>query len=199
MDEVALYYDFLIDEGQDPTRDPKPLKDYMDKWDGQKFIDKMHLNKSKSVLEIGVGTGRLAVRVAPYCKEFTGVDISEKTINQARKNIRMSFLKKPELIVADFLNYDFNKTFDIIYSSLTFLHFKDKQKAFEIVFNLLKYNGLFVLSTDKNQDEWLDFGCSKIKVYPDNPSDIKNYAMNSSFILSEEYETEFANIFIFTK
>ena len=49
----------LIDENNDPVHDSKPLKDYMDKWDGQSFIDKMELNKDKSVLEIGVGTGHL--------------------------------------------------------------------------------------------------------------------------------------------
>ncbi len=44
----------------------------------------MQLNCSKSVLEIGVGTGRLAVRVAPLCGEFYGVDISFKTIERAK-------------------------------------------------------------------------------------------------------------------
>ena len=88
MNEVAKHYDILIDEGQDPVHDPKPLKEYMNKWDGQIFIDKMQLDKSKSVLEIGVGTGRIAVNVAPKCKEFTGIDISEKTNAQAGKNIK---------------------------------------------------------------------------------------------------------------
>ena len=29
----------LTDEKNDPVHDPKPLRDYMDKWDGQAFID----------------------------------------------------------------------------------------------------------------------------------------------------------------
>ena len=57
--DVIQHYDLLIDENNDPVHDPKPLRDYMDKWDGQSFIDKMELNKDKSVLEIGVGTGHL--------------------------------------------------------------------------------------------------------------------------------------------
>ena len=52
--DVIQHYDLLIDENNDPVHDPKPLRDYMDKWDGQSFIDKMELNKDKSVLEIGV-------------------------------------------------------------------------------------------------------------------------------------------------
>lgn len=194
--DVAKHYDILIDEGQDPVHDPEPLKKYMDKWDGQSFIDKMELDKIKSVLEIGVGTGRIAVKVAPLVNDFTGIDISEKTIRQAKKNIKMGMFKKPELICADFLGYDFSKTFDVIYSSLTFLHIKEKQKAFDIVRGLLNHNGRFVLSIDKNQDEFLDIGTSKIRVYPDNPDDIKLYAKNSGLELTEQSETEFAHIFV---
>ena len=80
MKEVIEHYDNLIDENNDPTRDPKPLRDYMDKWDGEKFIESMQLDKSKSVLEIGIGTGRLAIKVAQNCKILCGIDISEKTI-----------------------------------------------------------------------------------------------------------------------
>lgn len=194
--DIAKHYDILIDEGQDPVHDPEQLKKYMDKWDGQSFIDKMELDKTKSVLEIGVGTGRIAVKVAPLCKEFTGIDISEKTIKQAKKNIKMGMFRKPELICADFLGYNFSKKFDLIYSSLTFLHIKEKQKAFDIVRGLLNDNGRFVLSIDKNQDEILDIGTSKIRVYPDNPDDIKLYAKNSGLELTEQSETEFAHIFV---
>lgn len=199
MNDVAKHYDILIDEGQDPVHDPEPLKKYMDKWDGQSFIDKMELDKTKSVLEIGVGTGRIAVKVAPLVNDFTGIDISEKTIRQAKKNIKMGMFRKPELICADFLGYDFSKTFDVIYSSLTFLHIKEKQKAFDIVRGLLNDNGRFVLSIDKNQDEFLDIGTSKIRVYPDNPDDIRLYAKNSGLELTEQSETEFAHIFVFEK
>ena len=69
-DDVIQHYDLLVKENNDPVHDPKPLRDYMDKWDGQVFIDKMKLDKDKSDLEIGVGTGRLAVRV---CLLYTSI------------------------------------------------------------------------------------------------------------------------------
>jgi ubiquinone/menaquinone biosynthesis C-methylase UbiE len=72
ISDVILHYDNLIDENNDPVNNPQSLKDYMDKWDGQIFIDKMQLDTNKTVLEIGVGTGRIAVKVAPLCKSFTG-------------------------------------------------------------------------------------------------------------------------------
>ena len=111
MNEVAKHYDLLIENGNDPVLDSPALSQYMDKWDGQAFIDKMELDKDKTVLEIGIGTGRLAVRVAPLCGELYGVDISSKTIERAKENL--ADFKNVRLTCADFLSYEFNCTFDI--------------------------------------------------------------------------------------
>ncbi len=191
---VAKHYDILINEGNDPVHDPEPLKAYMDKWDGQEFIDKMQLSKEKTVLEIGVGTGRLAVRTAPLCKEFYGIDISPETIKGAKKNLEQC--RNVNLICDDFMTYDFNTTFDVIYSSLTFMHIKDKQKAINKVQQLLNDGGLFVLSTDKNQDGFIDIGSNKIEIYPDTTEEITQFIENANLNLLEHYETEFANVFV---
>lgn len=192
--EVIIHYDKLIEENNDPVNDPKPLQDYMDKWDGQVFIDKMHLDSNKTVLEIGVGTGRLAIRVAPFCKQFTGIDISPKTILRAKEHLAKN--DNVNLICGDFNDYIFESTFDIIYSSLTFMHIEDKQNTINKIYNLLNSNGRFVLSIDKNQDKFIDLGTRKIAVYPDNPNDTKTYLKQSGFTVSEIIETELAYIFV---
>ncbi len=157
----------------------------------------MQLNADKSVLEIGVGTGRLAVKTAPFCKEFYGIDISPKTISRAKENL--AEFQNTTLICGDFIHYDFGKTFDVIYSSLTFMHIEDKLKAIYKVFDLLLDGGIFVLSIDKNQDEFIDIGTSKIKIFPDTPENIV-YCLNcAGFHLSEQFETEFAHIFVANK
>ena len=194
---VTHHYDLLIDENNDPVHDPKPLQNYMDKWDGQVFIDKMELNKDKSVLEIGVGTGRLAIRVAPLCGEFYGVDISPKTIDRATENLEK--LANVRLTCADFISYEFGRAFEIVYSSLTFMHIENKQKAINKVANLLNDGGRFVLSIDKNQEEYIDYGTRKIRVFPDTPEEIKTCIANSGLLPIEHYETEFAHIFIAVK
>ena len=196
-ESVTHHYDLLIDENNDPVHDPKPLQDYMDKWDGQVFIDKMELNKNKSVLEIGVGTGRLAVRVAPLCGEFCGVDISPKTIERAKENL--SEFENVRFTCADFLSYEFGHTFGVVYSSLTFMHIKEKQKVINKVAALLKYDGRFVLSIDKNQERFIDIGTRKIRIFPDIPEEIKAYIANSGILLLEHYETEFATVFVAQK
>ena len=69
----------------------------------------MQVDNNKSVLEIGVGTGRLAVRVAPLCVAFYGVDISSKTIDRAAENLIGS--ENVSLTCADFLTYGFDRNF----------------------------------------------------------------------------------------
>lgn len=76
--DVITHYDRLIEENNDSFRDPQPLREYMDKWDGEEFIRSLNLSKSKTVLEIGIGTGRLAVKAAPYCLKLSGIDISSR-------------------------------------------------------------------------------------------------------------------------
>ena len=173
MSDVIEHYNKLIDENNDPTRDPKPLRDYMDKWDGEKFIESMRLDKSKSALEIGIGTGRLAIKIAPNCKSLCGIDISEKTIGRAGENLSMH--KNINLICGDFTSFEFEEQFDVIYSSLTFMHIQDKLSAIQKIATLLTNNGLFVLSIDKNQNEYIDMGDRKIKIYSDNPNDLRSY------------------------
>ena len=155
MKEVIKYYDFLIDDGNDPVLDAIELRQYMDKWDGQVFIDLLELNLSKSVLEIGVGTGRLAVKVAPKVKSFCGIDISPKTVERAKQHLSQTNAK---LVCGDFLTYEFSETFDTVYSSLTFMHLKNKEQAIKNVYKLLKGKGKFILSIDKNQGKVIDYG-----------------------------------------
>ena len=88
INNIIKHYDTLIGLDNDPARDPEPLKEYMDKWDGQEFIDTLQLDDKKSILEIGVGTGRLGIRVASLCKYFVGIDISPKTIERAKENFK---------------------------------------------------------------------------------------------------------------
>lgn len=40
INAVAKHDDILIAENNDPVHDPQPLKVYMNKWDGQDFINK---------------------------------------------------------------------------------------------------------------------------------------------------------------
>lgn len=197
INKVISHYDSLIDENNDPTLDPKPLQEYMDKWDGQVFIDELQLSPSKDVLEIGVGTGRLALKVCGKCKSFTGIDISPKTIERAKVNL--SAYSNVNLICNNFMGYSFDKQFDIVYSSLTFMHIEEKLTAINKIAGLLKSNGRFILSVDKNQSEYIEFGDRKVKIYPDNPDSIYEHIIAAKLMLEKQFETEFAIVFVARK
>lgn len=38
MNEIINHYNLLIDENNDPVRDERIARDYMDKWDGKLFL-----------------------------------------------------------------------------------------------------------------------------------------------------------------
>ena len=189
ISDVIYHYDHLIDEGQDPVNDPPKLQAYMSKWDGEPFIKLLELNKAKNALEIGCGTGRLAIRVAPNVHFFCGIDISPKTIEIAKSHLKEFNV---ELICDDFLVYSFTEQFDIIYSSLTFMHFGNKCEAIKKIYRCLAQNGICVLSLDKNQNSILEYGTRQVKIYPDNPEEIIKMLLKCGFCEIEKYEIDHA-------
>jgi ubiquinone/menaquinone biosynthesis C-methylase UbiE len=189
---IIRYYDFLAD-ANDPVEDTEPLISYMNKWDGQEFINELSLSPEKTVLEIGVGTGRLAVRVFDKCKIFYGIDISTKSIDKASEHIK----KNPgvKLIADDFLKHDFDRKFDIIYSSLTFMHIKHKNRAVKKAARLLNNNGRFVLSIDRNTKRTIEYSSDvKIKIYPDKICKTIKMINKSGLKIINVAEKEFAYI-----
>lgn len=195
--EVERHYDLLIEEGDDPTKDGAELREYMDKWDGLPFIDEVLINHDKDVLEIGVGTGRLALRVAPFCKRFVGIDLSKKTANRAKENLQE--YKNASIVCGDFLGFPFHSLFDVVYSSLTFMHIEEKFRAIEKVAGLLRKGGRFVLSIDKSQNNHLDCGDRIIRLYPDTPKQVKNLVTSTNLRLIKTIEREFAYILVSEK
>lgn len=192
MDDVLLHYENLIDEGNDPVQDPPELAAYMDGWDGHPFLAALMLDGAQSVLEIGVGTGRLAMRTAPLCRCFTGIDLSPKTIGRAGKHLAGH--AHARLICADFLAWDTEERFDVIYSSLTFQHFADKQRAADRVAALLSPGGRVVISLDKDQSGVIDYGTRQVWVYPDDPQRMSACLERAGLQVTAVQETERAHI-----
>lgn len=191
---VIKHYDMLIDEDNDPFRDPPELQKYMDKWDGQIFFDALNLDSKKTVLEIGIGTGRIAAKVAPCCLKLTGIDISKKAIERAKENLGNH--DNITFICADFTKHAFDEKFDIIYSSLTMMHFEDKKKVISKVDKLLNKGGRFCLSIDKDQSEFIDMQTRKLKIYPDTTENIVSIISETDMTVENILETEFAFIIV---
>lgn len=192
MDDVRLHYEKLIEEGNDPVLDPPELAAHMDGWDGHPFLAALKLDGTQDVLEIGVGTGRLALRTAPLCRSFTGVDLSPQTV--ARAGEHLAGHAHVRLICADFLAWETAQRFDVIYSSLTFQHFADKQQVADRVAALLRPGGRAVISLDKDQSGVIDYGVRRIRVYPDTPAVMVACMRTAGLSVWTAQETEFAYI-----
>ena len=192
MNKVSKHYDLLIDNDNDPILDSKELSEYMDKWDGEAFISLLNLDGSETVLEIGCGTGRIAKRIISRCKKYVGVDISAKTVCAAKKHFVNA--DNAFFVNEDFLDYRTNEKYDVIYSTLTFMHIEEKEKALMHVFNLLKPKGRFVLSIDKNQQNFIDTGYSKIVIFPDSPIEICKTLTSLRFVAIKTKEIDNAYI-----
>lgn len=195
--DIRSHYDLLIEENNDPFRDPPALRKYMESWDGQVFLDLMELDESKTVLEIGVGTGRLAIKTAGCCRWLTGIDISPKTIERARENLQHCL--NISLICDDFITHQFTETFDVIYSSLTMMHFQDKRSVIGKIHALLNCKGLLCLSIDKSRSEWIDMGSRRIRIYPDTKENIVTLAEQAGMKTKRITEIENAYLLVFMK
>ncbi|MBR3943060.1 MAG: class I SAM-dependent methyltransferase [Clostridia bacterium] len=194
---IINHYDLLIDEDNDPFRDPPMLQEYMSLWDGERFIEALELTKNKKVLEIGIGTGRIAAKVAAFCMTLTGIDISPKTIERAKENLKE--YKNISFICDDFSDYQFTGTFDVIYSSLTMMHFRDKKQVVTKIDTLLNKDGIFCLSIDKNQSEYIDMGTRKVRVYPDTLDNMKSLIKATAMSVAMVFETDNAYIIVSKK
>lgn len=122
------HYERLIEEGNDPVHDSTLMQEYMSRWDGPEFYRALGPCIDKRVLEVGVGTGRLAkIILDKGCKYFTGIDLSPNTIVRAKTNL--SSFENCDLFVEDIEQYQKPSCFDVAYSVLTFMHIKNKEIA----------------------------------------------------------------------
>ncbi len=105
--------------------------------------------KNKKVLDLGCGGGQISIAFAKKGAKVTGIDLSDKHIEFAKKLAkkhkvkilfeRGSFQKFPMIK---------SKSQDIVFSSWAFLYSPDLKQVFKEANRVLKNEGLFVFSQD---------------------------------------------------
>ena len=184
------HYDALIAENNDPVLDPPALAAYMERWDGAPFMELLSLDGTQSVLEPGVGTGRLARRVAPRCRHRTGIDLSPATVARARAHL--SGYGSTTLLCGDFMTFPFRETFDRVYASLFLFHIRDKAAALARMASLLAPGGRLVLSVSLERAEWLDMNGRRLPLYPDDPDRTASLLRAAGLVLTDAVPVEAA-------
>lgn len=111
------------------------------------LVDRLPPDIHSSVLEPGIGTGRIAVPLAEKGYKVTGVDISDKMLAVLQEKLARSAQSLPVLFRrADVLKLPFpNDTFNMAVVSHLFHQVREWKRAVDEVFRVLKFNAPLVL------------------------------------------------------
>lgn len=183
MNEVspARHYDLLIDEIDDPAHptvtdsfyDQGAMRAWMEQADGPVFFQALGDVRGQQVLEIGIGTGRVAKKVLDLgCAYLTGIDVSSKTLARARHNL--AAYDNLELVCCAAESFLRKEAFDLAYYVWAFFHIPDQQHALASIVASLRPGGRLVLSLEQ-VDEWLDYGSRQIRQYPVDPAQVAEW------------------------
>jgi len=135
-DKFLKYYDEIVRGNNSPIEDEVEFLE-MD-------VIKEHKPESKTILETACGTGTVAQAFVKKWYKVTGLDINEKMLEIAKKNL----WKNADLVKADMTNFDLKKTFDVVlcnYNSIChLLKWEDWQKFITMANNHLEKDWLLV-------------------------------------------------------
>lgn len=101
--------------------------------------------KGQTVLDLGTGTGVLPRNMYKFGAKFTGADISENQIKEA-KRLSDEVGMKIDYVVSSAENVSFpNRSFDVVTASQCFMYF-DTAVVLPKIHDMLKDNGHFLIS-----------------------------------------------------
>ena len=162
------FYDELKQIGTD-YNDLKQVEEYDDemqelrdiKGEVEEIVSLTGIDASKTVLDIGTGTGEQAVRLAKFCEKVYAIDISNTMLEYASKKAQNRKVENIEFKKSGFLTCEFdNNSIDVVITQLALHHLPDfwKQIALKRIFKLLKNGGRLYI-----YDVVFDFAIDKYK------------------------------------
>lgn len=115
-----------------------------------RLVEEASIQKNNRVLDLGCGTGTLAILFKQACPEteVIGLDADEHILEIARDKIRKSGLNITlESGMASVLTYS-DESFDLVMSSLVFHHLnrENKARALEEVYRILRPAGHLLIA-----------------------------------------------------
>jgi SAM-dependent methyltransferase len=114
------------------------------------LIDKLELTKGTRVLDLACGRGRVSIPLARNGCRVTGVDLSPKSLELARRDAAAGGVML-ELIESDMRKIDFDPEFDVVINLFTsfgyFQDHSDNERVVHAVARSLKRGGRFLIDT----------------------------------------------------
>ena len=124
-------------------------REFFDRIEAHRYGKEWHIpaaanfdsTRGLKVLEIGCGLGTDGAQFAKAGADYTGIDLTEASIELARKRFELAGLKG-EFRVADAEQLDFaDETFDLVYSHGVLHHTPDIEAAVREIYRVLKPGG----------------------------------------------------------
>jgi ubiquinone/menaquinone biosynthesis C-methylase UbiE len=151
---IESVYNFWNDRPCNIKHSPKEVgtKEYFEEVTKRKYFVESHIldfanfqqYKNKHVLEVGCGIGTAAQSFIESGSIYTGIDISDKAIEIAKKRLEV-FNLEGALLQANIeeLRTINGQEFDLIYSFGVLHHTPDIKKSIQNIYNMLKPGGEF--------------------------------------------------------
>jgi len=108
------------------------------------------LKPDMRVLEIGAGTGRFTLEIAPHVQEVVAVDIAENMLDIMKEKIKNQNIANIQTFCGDFLDLELEGSFDLIVSFSAIEYVKDVSALFSKISRLTNTAGQLVLTTAHN-------------------------------------------------
>jgi len=119
------------------------------------FYQKLMPQPIGSILELGCGTGRVTLALAPHCQYIQGIDISPAMISICREKLLKANIPptKVQVIEGDITNFDLNKSFDLIIAPFRVLQNLETDQEVDGLFRCIRKhlasNGTCILNVFK--------------------------------------------------
>jgi len=116
----------------------------------QKFTEKIYqfilknivVSNKTRLLDLGGGTGLLALKFTNNVKDITVVDTSKGMLDVLKNKIKINNLKNVKIINDELLEnvLPFNSV-DLVISAMALHHIKDIKEQFKVIYNILSQDG----------------------------------------------------------
>ncbi len=162
---------------------------YLDSFEKDKLLPLLGDLKNKKVLDVGAGTGRLAMRLAKLGADVTALDVSGAMLEEIKKKLKRNSAEI-KVIVGDCESMPFgDESFDVVVAAFLIVHLKDLRRFFDEVYRILKPGGKFLV-TNINQKRPPEIrtkeGIIEIESYYHRPEKVREILEDLAFGIERE-------------
>lgn len=147
------------------------------------------------ILDVGAGTGRIALQLAKLGADVTALDVSPEILTVLKqKNSRV------ETVIGDAENLPFlDASFDSVVSAFVIVHLKDLHRSFDEAYRVLKDGGTFIVTNINQKDPPVittKAGDIVIESYYHRPEKVRETLESLAFTVKEEISIQEKGIWI---